>query len=44
VISSVALLQENPHPNEQAVREAIAGNLCRCTGLEGSNSYGHLSN
>ncbi len=34
VISSVALLQENPHPNEQAVREAIAGNLCRCTGYQ----------
>lgn len=34
VISSVALLQENPHPNEQEVREAIAGNLCRCTGYQ----------
>ena len=34
VISSVALLQENPHPNELQVREAIAGNLCRCTGYQ----------
>ncbi|RIK18463.1 MAG: (2Fe-2S)-binding protein [Chloroflexi bacterium] len=34
VISSVALLQENPHPNEQEAREAIAGNLCRCTGYQ----------
>jgi len=34
VVSSVALLQENPHPNEQQVREAIAGNLCRCTGYQ----------
>lgn len=34
VISSVALLQENPHPNEVQVREAIAGNLCRCTGYQ----------
>lgn len=34
VVSSVALLQENPHPNEYEVREAIAGNLCRCTGYQ----------
>ncbi len=34
VISSVALFQENPHPNERQVREAIAGNLCRCTGYQ----------
>lgn len=34
VVSSVALLNENPHPNELEVREAIAGNLCRCTGYQ----------
>lgn len=34
VISSVALLQHNPHPTEEQVREAIAGNLCRCTGYQ----------
>ena len=34
VISSVALLQRNPHPTEEQVREAIAGNLCRCTGYQ----------
>ena len=34
VLSSVALLQRNPHPTEEQVREAIAGNLCRCTGYQ----------
>ncbi|NLI13352.1 (2Fe-2S)-binding protein [Pelotomaculum propionicicum] len=32
IISSRALLNENPSPTEHEVREAIAGNLCRCTG------------
>ena len=32
VLSSVALLAENPHPTAAEVRHAIAGNLCRCTG------------
>jgi carbon-monoxide dehydrogenase small subunit len=34
VVSSVALLKRNPHPTEEEVREAIAGNLCRCTGYQ----------
>lgn len=34
VISSVALLRRTPHPTEEEVREAIAGNLCRCTGYQ----------
>jgi carbon-monoxide dehydrogenase small subunit len=29
-----ALLDANPHPSEQEIREAISGNLCRCTGYE----------
>jgi carbon-monoxide dehydrogenase small subunit len=32
IISAKALLDENPNPTEEEIREAIAGNLCRCTG------------
>ena len=28
-------LQDNPDPSEREVREAISGNLCRCTGYQG---------
>ncbi len=34
VITALALLREDPHPDEQTVREALSGNLCRCTGYE----------
>jgi carbon-monoxide dehydrogenase small subunit len=34
VISALALLQENPEPDEGSIREALAGNLCRCTGYQ----------
>ena len=30
-----AFLRENPDPTEEQVREAISGNLCRCTGYAG---------
>lgn len=30
VISSVSLLNENPHPDEEAIREGLQRNLCRC--------------
>ncbi len=32
ILSAKALLERNPHPTEQEIREAIEGNLCRCTG------------
>lgn len=32
IMAAKALLDENPHPTEDEVRMAMAGNLCRCTG------------
>ena len=32
ILSAKALLTRNSHPSEEQVREAISGNLCRCTG------------
>ncbi len=32
MLTSYALLQQNPDPSEPEIREAISGNLCRCTG------------
>ena len=32
IISATELLTSNTHPGEEEIREAIAGNLCRCTG------------
>jgi carbon-monoxide dehydrogenase small subunit len=32
LISAHALLERNPNPNEAEIREALVGNLCRCTG------------
>jgi aerobic carbon-monoxide dehydrogenase small subunit len=32
VMAAVSFLEENPAPDEQAVRHGLEGNLCRCTG------------
>jgi carbon-monoxide dehydrogenase small subunit len=32
LMSASALLAENPHPTEHEIKEAIQGNICRCTG------------
>lgn len=34
VLSTKALLDKNPHPQELEIREALTGNLCRCTGYQ----------
>lgn len=34
LVSARALLDENPDPSRDQIREALAGNLCRCTGYQ----------
>lgn len=34
LMSAHALLSENPHADRKAIRKAIAGNVCRCTGYQ----------
>ncbi len=34
VLSASALLDQKPNPNEEEIKDAIAGNLCRCTGYK----------
>jgi carbon-monoxide dehydrogenase small subunit len=35
LLTAKVFLEENPHPSEAEVREAISANLCRCTGYDG---------
>ena len=35
VVSVTALLEENPVPDDDQIRDALSGNLCRCTGYQG---------
>ncbi len=34
ILSAKALLDKNPSPSQSEIREAISGNLCRCTGYQ----------
>ncbi|MCO6452599.1 MAG: (2Fe-2S)-binding protein [Caldilineales bacterium] len=34
IMTAKALLDRNPHPDRQAIIEALSGNICRCTGYE----------
>ncbi len=35
LMTLAAFLRETPRPTERAIREAISGNICRCTGYQG---------
>ena len=34
VMNAIDFAKSNPHPSEQQIREALDGNLCRCTGYQ----------
>jgi aerobic carbon-monoxide dehydrogenase small subunit len=34
MLTSIALLKENPDPSDQEIRWALSGNICRCTGYQ----------
>lgn len=35
MMNAIALFRENPEPEEEEIKEYLAGNLCRCSGYEG---------
>jgi carbon-monoxide dehydrogenase small subunit len=35
IVSVTAFLRDNPNPTDGEIREALSGNLCRCTGYQG---------
>ena len=35
IMNALALFRETPDPNEEEIKEYLAGNLCRCSGYEG---------
>jgi carbon-monoxide dehydrogenase small subunit len=34
MLTSVALLEENPSPTDEEIRWALSGQICRCTGYQ----------
>jgi len=34
MVAAVGLLQRNPNPTDEEIREQLEGNLCRCTGYQ----------
>jgi aerobic carbon-monoxide dehydrogenase small subunit len=43
IVSVADLLERDPHPTDEAIREALAGNLCRCTGYSKIVAAVHLA-
>ena len=35
ILTATALLQENPTPTDEEIRDGISGSICRCTGYQG---------
>jgi aerobic carbon-monoxide dehydrogenase small subunit len=35
VVTATAFLRDHPDPTDEAIRDALSGNLCRCTGYQG---------
>jgi carbon-monoxide dehydrogenase small subunit len=35
IVSVTAFLRDNPNPSDEGIRDALSGNLCRCTGYQG---------
>ena len=43
ILAAKALLDENPQPTDQEIREGLSGNLCRCTGYNKMIDAVHLA-
>ena len=43
VVAVADLLERDPHPSDETIREALAGNLCRCTGYSKIVAAVHLA-
>jgi carbon-monoxide dehydrogenase small subunit len=34
VMTTISLLEQHPDPDEETIRHALGGNICRCTGYQ----------